>query len=117
MSVPIATSKLAADQSRIVTPPSVVIAGAFSASAFAIAILSAAWADRAMADAFGDAVLTLLVCYPIGYVIGGVATVAVDERVDRFKESLPLGSAGSVQLGSDAANESGGVEDLSGGGS
>ena len=104
--------KLTADQSRIVTPPCVVIAGAFGASAFAVAVLSATWANRPMADALADAVLVLVACYPLGYVIGRIATVAVDERVESFRRERPLQDEDDAVLAA-PANDFASVEDLS----
>ncbi len=83
-------AKLSADQSRIVTPPSVVIAGALSASAFAVAVLSGVWADRAAASTLADAIVALVVCYPLGLLIGKVATIAVDERAAQYMQTKPL---------------------------
>jgi hypothetical protein len=102
--------KLTADQSRIVTPPSVVIAGGFAVSGFTVAVFSGLWAMRSASATLADAILALLVCYPIGYVIGRVATIAIDERVEAYCRAHPLPE---VHPGNTAMNDATGADDLS----
>lgn len=87
-----ARTKLSADQSRIVTPPSVVIAGGFGATGFAIAVLSGTFADRAIADVLADAILAMLLCYPVGFAAGKIATIAIDECAEQHRSKRPLPS-------------------------
>jgi hypothetical protein len=82
--------RLSADESRIVIPPPIVIAGALSSTGFAIALISGLFAGQAAAEILGGALVALVVCHVIGYAAGRAALVAIDERVAQHKAGRPL---------------------------
>ncbi len=71
-------------------PPNTVIAGMFAVTAFAVAIVSAVIAHRNAADAIADAILAMLVCYPIGYVAGRIANIAIDDHIQTHQARRPI---------------------------
>jgi hypothetical protein len=71
-------------------PPALVIAGTFSVTAFAVALVSGGLAGRGASGAIGDALLAMALCYPVGWIVGRVANVVVTDRIAAHKRAHPV---------------------------
>lgn len=67
-------------------PPALVIAGTFSMTAFAVALVSGGLAGGSAVAVISDALAAMLLCYPLGYVVGKLGNRVISERIASFKK-------------------------------
>jgi len=67
-------------------PPALVIAGTFSMTAFAVALVSGGLAGGSAVGVISDALAAMLLCYPLGYVVGKLGNRVISERIAAFKK-------------------------------
>jgi hypothetical protein len=92
--------------------PHRLIAGGFAIAAFSIALLAGLASGRDAASIMGRAVLALVCCYPIGYIISWAAMTAVKERLRQLAADRPVPRAELEQtsgVGSASGGASGGA--------
>ncbi len=70
--------------------PSNVIAACFSLAAFAVAILAGLVSGNGAMSILVRAVLAMIVCYPVGLIIGLVCQRVVDHQVADYRQANPI---------------------------
>ncbi|MCH6552037.1 MAG: hypothetical protein IH804_08495 [Planctomycetes bacterium] len=70
--------------------PSNVIGACFSLAAFAVAILAGLVSGNGVTSILVRAVLAMIVCYPVGLIIGLVCQRVVDDQVAGYREANPI---------------------------
>ncbi len=72
------------------TSPAKVAAGCLGLSAFAIALIVGLVSGGAAADVLERAVISMFVCFLVGYVIGLVGERAVNDAAARYRDEHPV---------------------------
>ena len=67
-----------------------VIAGCFALAAFAVAILAGLASENPASSVLGRAVMAMVVCYPVGMVIGMVCDRIILAQVEAQQHANPL---------------------------
>ena len=67
-----------------------VIATSFSLVAFAAAIAVGIAAGNAADTVIWRAIFALLICWPVGRIVGGVAQRTVERNIEKYKEDNPI---------------------------
>ena len=70
--------------------PSNVIAACFSLAAFAVAILAGLVSGNGAISILVRAVLAMIVCYPVGLIIGLVCQRVVDDQMASYRQANPI---------------------------
>ena len=74
------------------------IAGLFALAVFAVAILAGLFAGNAATAVIGRALVAMLICYPVGLLIGIIATRVVDgQDVDAGLDAEDVVSSGRAE--------------------
>lgn len=97
------------------TVPAKVVASATGLGAFIVAILAGLDAGNPTETVLSRAVLSLLACYVVGLIVGGVAERAVAERIHAYVEANRIDDARPSQAPSGLGAGVGGVGGLPGG--
>lgn len=70
--------------------PVLSIAGCFALGAFTIALLSGLSAGRATAEILEAGLVSMFVCWLVGFAVGKTAEVALCEHIERYEsENVP----------------------------
>ena len=98
------------------------IAGTFSLAAFAVAIVAGLSSGTAATTVLMRAIICLFLCYPLGYVIGRMAQVVVDDHLSTHRDDNPaidsdevlagLATGGGTAVSADSATEAQPVLDV-----
>ncbi|MEO1235787.1 MAG: hypothetical protein AAFX76_03245 [Planctomycetota bacterium] len=67
-----------------------VIASCFALVSFAAALLVGVMAENPLPTVLGRALFTMIVCYAVGLVVGGVAQRTVDQHIEHHKQHHPI---------------------------
>lgn len=86
-----------------------VIAGCFALSAFAVAVSAGLVSDNPAAQVLGRAIMCMLVCYPVGLVIGMVCVRVISAHVKAYRLANPI--PGEAKL-APTADESASAEEV-----
>ena len=70
--------------------PSSVIATSFALLAFVAAAIVGVLADNPTLTVIGRATLVMVVCWPVGLIVGGLAQRTVDAHVKEYKDAHPI---------------------------
>lgn len=70
-----------------------VIAGCFSISAFIVAIMAGLLADLSAAQILLRSLITLMVCYPVGIIVGLACQHVIRTQVEAHEQANPLREA------------------------
>lgn len=82
-----------------------VIATCFAVCAFAAALFVGVLADNTFLVIIQRALVVMVVCYPIGRIVGALATRSVDDHIRDYKERNPMPG----ELNSDNQDQPAGV--------
>ncbi len=79
----------------IVNPivPGRVIAGTFGMAAFAVALVSGLWVGNPAASILSRALVSLMLCYAMGTLVGAICEHVVREHLARYKATHPVPKA------------------------
>ena len=97
------------DTRRVV--PAQVIAACLALAAFAVAIISGLSADVTATSVLVRAVVSMLICYPVGLVIGMVCQRILGEHLESHQLEHPLPLDDDDQLRDGAEGSSSNTED------
>ena len=75
------------------------IAGTFSLAAFAVAIVAGLSSGTVATTVLMRAIICLFLCYPLGYVIGRMAQVVVDDHLNAHRDDNPAINSDEVLAG------------------
>lgn len=70
--------------------PSKIFAAVLALTAFAVAIVSGLANGAADPEILSHAIFSMIVCYPVGLVLGVVAGHAVDEHISGYVKQHPV---------------------------
>jgi hypothetical protein len=73
------------------------IAGAFALTAFAVAVLAGLGSGNPAPSVLVRALIAMLVCYPIGLVLGTIAQRLVQDEIERHRDSNPETTGGDEE--------------------
>ncbi len=79
------------------TIPARVIASCFSLACFAAAIVVGIHAGNSPQTVLLRASLVMVICWPIGYLVGLVAQRAIIDQINRYKQEHPLPDESSIE--------------------
>ena len=80
-----------------------VIAGSFALAAFAVAVLSGLFSDNPASAVLGRAVMSMVVCYPIGLMAGMLCERVITAHVEAHRQSHPAPDSASLAPAGGAA--------------
>lgn len=83
--------------------PTRLIATSFALTAFAAAVLAGIVADNPASTVLWRALLAMVGCYVAGALIGAIASRALEDQIDRYKQAHPLEPIGDEAIDSDEA--------------
>ena len=67
-----------------------VIAGCFALAAFAVAVVSGLAGMNPPTVVLGRALIIMLLCYPVGFLVGLICQRAIDEHHHAFESANPV---------------------------
>ncbi len=70
--------------------PSNVIGACFSLAAFAVAIVAGLTSGNGAVSILVRAVIAMIVCYPVGLIIGLVCQRVVDDQIAAYRQAKPV---------------------------
>ena len=73
-----------------------MIAGCFALSAFAVAVIAGLASDNPASEVLGRALLCMVVCYPVGLVVGMVCVRVISAHVEAHRAANPIPSEAKV---------------------
>jgi len=85
--------------------PSHVVGGCFAMCAFSVAVLAGLTASNGATTILIRAILAMIICYPLGWIVGVICRRAIDEHVrslgteqdsDADEETPPASDAGET---------------------
>lgn len=76
--------------------PSKVLAAVLGLTAFSIAVVAGLLAGVPGQTVLARALVSMMVCYPVGLVLGLVAGRAISEYLDRYRQEHPVTDLRSV---------------------
>lgn len=79
-----------------------VVAACFALAAFAVGVISGLAGDNPAAQILLRSLLSMAVCYPIGYVTGMICDRVVNEQIEKHRKANPVPHV----MGGDAADDS-----------
>ena len=80
-----------------------VIAGCFALSAFAVAILSGLTSDNTTAQILQRAVISMIVCYPVGLIVGIVCERVIVSHIREHERANPVPDQSTETAGAASA--------------
>lgn len=78
-----------------------MIAGCFALSAFAVGVLAGLASDNPAPQVLGRAIICMLVCYPVGLVIGMVCVRVIAAHVEAHRKANPIPDEAKLAPASD----------------
>ena len=83
------------------------IAGCFALAAFTVAIIAGLAAANPAVSVLSRAIVAMLVCYPIGLMVGMIALRIVSDHVEAHEASnpLPANEGVEIEVGEDGEEE------------
>ena len=66
-----------------------VVAGSFALAAFAVGIISGLASENPAAQVLSRALMAMLVCYPIGWVVGLICERVVNTQIESHVQANP----------------------------
>ena len=76
-----------------------VIAGCFAMASFAVAVLSGLFIDNPASAVLGRALVCMLLCYPVGLLVGLVCQRVVTAHIDAHRMANPAEGPASLAPG------------------
>ncbi len=79
--------------------PTKIYAAVLALTAFAVSTVSGLANGAAGADILWHSIFSMLVCYPVGMVLGMIAGHAVDEFTEAYRQQHPVPEIPSYDIG------------------
>ncbi len=76
--------------------PSSAIAGCFSLSAFAVAVVAGMFAQNPASSILIRALIAMIVCYPLGLIIGLICQRLMNDHIDAHQKEASISIPGST---------------------